>query len=544
MERNVEIWLKCCDDENCSSGPIKTKQVTGSNNFLPATMSTLLSRVGASLTTPHRFLTPASILACLVLFNGIAYWYGTRRRPWEVREDWDDEEHDEDEVEGGGGIRIGKEEWKDGVAGLVGHTPIIEIKSLSALFPGVRIFGKCEFLNPGGSIKDRVALRVLQRAIEEGTLIPNVEGSQRPRAIVFEGTSGSTDIGQDKVQTLRRLGATLEIVKPTSIVDENHYVNVARKRADEYRKTGTLPVLPALSVGIAVNESAVLSTSSSYAHVFEPQTGSSSLSDSPTSSPKQDGLLSQLRDIGEELFGDDDESRLPGEGCALFMDQFENLENYKVHLEESGPEIWSQMKGEIDCFVSGMGTGGTMAGIGKYLKSKKKNIHVVLADPQGSGLYNKVKHGVLYADTEAEGTRRRHQIDSVIFLASSTSNSSQCPMQIVEGIGLNRSTHNMRLALPNIDDAVRVSDHEAVVMSRHLLKQDGLFVGSSSAVNLVAAMRVARQWSAQGKEGNIVTVLCDSGSRHFKRFWNDDLVGERGIQIQDTIQDIMDDPEA
>ncbi|KAH8929364.1 hypothetical protein BT69DRAFT_1276361 [Atractiella rhizophila] len=102
----------------------------------------------------------------------------------------------------------------------------------------------------------------------------------------------------------------------------------------------------------------------------------------------------------------------------------------------------------------------------------------------------------------------------------------------------------MRLSFRNIDDVVRVSDHEAVVMSRHLLKQDGLFVGSSSAVNLVAAMRVARQWSAQGREGNIVTVLCDSGSRHFKRFWKDELVAERGIRLQDSIQDIMDDPEA
>lgn len=108
----------------------------------------------------------------------------------------------------------------------------------------------------------------------------------------------------------------------------------------------------------------------------------------------------------------------------------------------------------------------------------------------------------MYSSTESEGSRRRYQVDSV-----------------VEGIGINRITANMQKSLDLIDDAFKVTDLEAVVMSRHLVKNDGLFLGSSSAVNLLAACRLANKYHAGDGKKTIVTILCDSGSRHYSKFW-------------------------
>jgi len=129
----------------------------------------------------------------------------------------------------------------------------------------------------------------------------------------------------------------------------------------------------------------------------------------------------------------------------------------------------------------------------------------VLADPQGSGLYNKVKYGVMFSPTEKEGTRRRTQVDT-----------------IVEGIGINRLTRNFSLARPLITDAIRVSDDEALAMARFLVEKDGLFLGSSSAVNCFAALKLAIQL---GPGHRIVTILCDSGTRHLSKFWKGMDVG-------------------
>ena len=169
---------------------------------------------------------------------------------------------------------------------------------------------------------------------------------------------------------------------------------------------------------------------------------------------------------------------------AYFADQFETNANFYAHYDHTGPEIWSQTHGRIDAFVAGTGTGGTLSGVSAYLKEmcaarddqsmSASSILTVAADPPGSGVYNRIKYGVMYSETEAEGTRRRHQVDSV-----------------VEGIGLNRLTRNLEMGLPFIDTAERVSDDEAVRMSRWLAKHDGLFLGSSSAVHCVAAVRTA-----------------------------------------------------
>ena len=154
----------------------------------------------------------------------------------------------------------------------------------------------------------------------------------------------------------------------------------------------------------------------------------------------------------------------PGRG--YFANQFENTANWQAHFEGTGPEIFKQCGGQLDAFVAGAGTGGTIAGVANYLKPKLPDVQIILADPQGSGLYNRVKFGVLFDTKEREGTRRRSQVDT-----------------IVEGIGLNRVTANFEAGRELIDDAIKVNDEQAMSMAKWLVEKDGLFVGSSSAVN-------------------------------------------------------------
>jgi cysteine synthase A len=158
--------------------------------------------------------------------------------------------------------------------------------------------------------------------------------------------------------------------------------------------------------------------------------------------------------------------------------------------------------------VAAAGTGGTLAGIGAFLKSRNPSVKVYLIDPPGSSLFNRVTRGVMYASTEAEGKRTRHQVDT-----------------ITEGIGINRLTANFARA-PALDGAFRGTDAEAVAMARHLRREDGLFVGSSAAMNAVGALRVAQ---ALGPGHVVVTLLCDSGGRHLSKFWNEGALAAAGL---------------
>lgn len=255
-----------------------------------------------------------------------------------------------------------------------------------------------------------------------------------------------SDISTEKSALLLHLGATVERVPPASIIDTNQFVNLARRRAEEH----TL-----------------------------------------------------------------DASRM---GRGFFADQFENTANYLAHQNSTGPEIYRQTccspgspgsgsgssgkGGGLDVFIAGAGTGGTISGVALYLKPLLPDLRIVLADPQGSGLYNKIKYGVMFSPTEAEGTRRRHQVDS-----------------IVEGVGITRLTKNFEAGMHLIDDAVKVSDFEAMQMARWLVEKEGLFVGASSAVNCVAVAKLVKQEGWEGSGKRIVTVICDSGTRHLSKFW-------------------------
>ncbi|KAF7357866.1 PALP-domain-containing protein [Mycena venus] len=329
-----------------------------------------------------------------------------------------------------------------------GNTPLVRIPSLSNAL-NVEILAKAE-AGPLHCVKDRVAVRMIDDAERQGLLHPNT-GSR-----IFEGTSGSTgislamvarargydvtiitpdDMAAEKLHALRSLGADVEQVRPASIVDKKQFINIAKQRALAFASTSSTSVVSGLGESIAV------------------------LTDS--------------------------------DARGFFADQFENKSNYDAHFDGTGPEVWRQTNGNVKAFVSGAGTGGTIAGVGRFLKSMKEDVLICLADPEGSGLYNKVKHGVMFDHREKEGTKRRHQVDTV-----------------VEGIGLNRLTQNIELALPVIDDAFRITDPEAVAMARYLVQHDGLFVGSSSACNLVACIRLVKKMGWHSGE-RIVTVLND-----------------------------------
>ncbi|KIJ60051.1 hypothetical protein HYDPIDRAFT_99455 [Hydnomerulius pinastri MD-312] len=406
-------------------------------------------------------------------------------------------------------IELRSDEVLHGVTGLieasngtvnkyVGNTPLVRINSLSDAL-GVEILGKAEFLNPGGSVKDRVALRMIEDAERQGLLHPYT-GSR-----IFEGTVGSTgisiatiakargydttiimpdDVAEEKVKALQSLGADVQRVRPASIIDKKQ--NMARQAAVKFGRTDIIEGTEGADIShemLTGSASVVVTTTSSHV-----------CAEGTVDDPQDDELLSKPR--------------------GFFADQFENRSNFDAHYEGTGPEIWRQTNGKVDAFISGA---GTIAGTGRYIKSMDENVKVILADPEGSGLYNKVKYGVMYDRKEAEGTKRRHQVDTV-----------------VEGIGINRMTNNIDLALPIIDDAYRITDAEAVAMSRYLVQHDGLFLGSSSACNLVACVKLIRQMG--WKDGQtLVTILCDSGSRHYSKFWNDDYLRRANIPIDRTI---------
>jgi cysteine synthase A len=194
---------------------------------------------------------------------------------------------------------------------------------------------------------------------------------------------------------------------------------------------------------------------------------------------------------------------------AAFMNQFENEANFRVHYTTTGPELWKQCP-QMDAFCMSSGTGGTIAGVGSYLKEKSGNVRVVLVDPPGSVLYHKIHHGVAYAPQQRERGMKRHRYDT-----------------LAEGIGLDRMTHNFLLGVDCIDDAFCVLDQEAVDMAHWLLQTEGLWVGSSSAMNVTGAVREA---AGLPSGSTVVTVICDAGSRHVTRFWNATFIREWGLE--------------
>jgi cysteine synthase A len=324
----------------------------------------------------------------------------------------------------------------------IGNTPLIRLKRASEE-TGCNILGKAEFMNPGQSVKDRAGKWMILGAEKRGDL--------KPGGLVLEATAGNTGIGLALVASTRGY-RTLIVIPETQ----------SQEKKDTLRLCGAeLLEVPALPY----------SNPNNYQHVGK-------------------RLAEQLRKT--EPNG------------VLFADQWNNLDNAKAHYESTGPEIWQQTGGKIDGFICAVGTGGTLAGVSRYLKEKKQDVVVACADPRGAAMYELFKHG--QARTTPGGS-------------------------ITEGIGLGRVTPVIESA--RVDDAFLIPDEEAVPIIFDLLQHEGLCVGGSTGINVAGAIRLARQ---MGPGHTIVTVLCDSGYRSQSKLFNADFMRSKNLPVPEWLE--------
>ena len=323
-----------------------------------------------------------------------------------------------------------------GFIDLIGNTPLVRLRKASQQ-TGCDILAKCEFLNPGGSVKDRAALYIVRDAEARGLL--------QPGGVIVEGTAGNTGIGLALVADA--LGYRTVIVMPDTQSQEKK--DMLRLCRAELR---LVPAVPYKDPG-------------NYVRVSER--------------------------LSEEL------ARSEPHG-AVWANQFDNLANRRAHYETTGVEIWQQTAGALDAFVASVGTGVTLAGVGMALKERKPSVRIVLADPMGSALYGYYALGTLKAEGDS----------------------------ITEGIGQGRITRNLEGA--PIDDALRVTDHEALPIIFELLAEEGLVVGGSSGINVAGAIAVARQL---GPGHTVVTMLCDYGTRYQSKLFNPAFLRAKGLPV-------------
>jgi cysteine synthase A len=318
----------------------------------------------------------------------------------------------------------------EGFIGSVGNTPLIRLRRLSQE-TGCDILGKAEFMNPGGSVKDRAAKWIVLDAERRGLL--------QPGGTVVEGTAGNTGIGIAHVCNAR--GYKALIVMPDNQAAEKY--QIIESLGAELRKVPAVP----------------------YSN--------------PNQYQKVAGRLA---------------AELPN---AIWANQFDNTANRDAHFESTGPEIWNDTEGRIDAFCAATGTGGTLAGVARYLKSQNGSVRIVLLDPPGSSLYHYIKDGALKSDGGSS---------------------------ITEGIGTGRVTAN--LAGAPIDDALRIGDDETMHYVYRLLREEGLLLGSTAGINVAGAVRIAKQL---GPGHTIATILCDGGAKYQSRLFNRAWIAEKGF---------------
>jgi cysteine synthase A len=325
---------------------------------------------------------------------------------------------------------------RDGFVAAIGNTPLIKLRKASEL-TGCTILGKAEFLNPGGSVKDRAAKYIVLDAEQRGVL--------EPGGLIVEGTAGNTGIGLALVGNARGY-RTLILIPDTQ----------AQEKIDALRLCGAeVREVPAV----------------------------------PFRNP--DNYVHQARRTAEELSASESHG-------VLYANQWDNLANRDGHADSTGPEIWEQTDGQIDGFTCAVGTGGTLAGVGAYLKHKNAGVVTAAADPMGAAIYSWIKTGEL----KSEGS------------------------SITEGIGQGRVTGNLDGA--QIDDAFQIPDEEMLLVCYDLLQEEGLLLGGSSGINVAAAIRLAK---ALGPGKTIVTVLADSGSRYQSKLYNPEFLAAKGLPL-------------
>jgi cystathionine beta-synthase len=335
----------------------------------------------------------------------------------------------------------------DDILATIGYTPLVRLGRIGRDLP-CPVYAKVEYFNPGGSVKDRIAVNIIQEAEQSGRL--------KPGGTVIEATSGNTGLGlaitcaikgyksvfvmpdkmsQEKIQLLRAFGARV-VIAPTAVApdDPRSYYSVA------------------------------------------------------------DRIVAETPN-------------------AILANQYHNPENPRSHYQTTGPELWEQTRGRVTDVVVGMGTGGTISGVGRYLKEKDPTIKIVGVDATGSILLETWEQGRLAIDIEATTYK-------------------------VEGIGEDFLPSTLDLSV--IDQVIRVTDKESFLWARRLVKQEGIFCGGSSGSALAAAMKYARDLSP---DRLVIVLLPDSGSRYLSKVFDDKWMRENGFLeaawAEDTLASIL-----
>ena len=324
----------------------------------------------------------------------------------------------------------------------IGNTPLIKLRHASEA-TGCEILGKAEFMNPGQSVKDRAGKQMILEAEKRGEL--------KPGGLVVESTAGNTGIGLALVAGARGYRTIIVIPETQS-----------QEKKDVLRLFGAeLVEVPAL----------------------------------PYSNPNN------YQHVGRRLA---DELRKTEKNGVIFADQWNNLDNRKAHYVSTGPEIWEQTNGKIDGFICSIGTGGTLAGTSTFLREKKSDIMIGVADPRGAAMYNYFDHGEV----------------------KSTDGGS-----VTEGIGLGRVTPIIENV--KVDKAYLIPDEEAVPIVFDLLEQEGLCLGGSSGVNIAGAIRLAKDL---GPGHTIVTILCDYGTRYQSKLFNPEFLRSKNLPVPEWLE--------
>ncbi len=323
---------------------------------------------------------------------------------------------------------------------LIGQTPMVEVTKIDT--GPCRLFLKLEAQNPGGSIKDRIALSMIAAAEAEGFL--------KPGGTIVEATAGNTGLALTLVGQAK--GYKVLLVIPDKMSKEK------------------IQHLRAMGADVRLTRS-----------------------DVPHGHPEY------YTDMAERLA-----QQIPG---GFYVNQFANDANSLAHFQTTGPEIWEQMGGDIDAFVAGIGSGGTITGIGRYLKSVGSKAEIILADPVGSTLAGIVNEGI----PGPEGS------------------------YTVEGIGQNFVPDTADMSL--IDRAYAIPDVEAIATVRELLLKEGVLAGSSSGTLIASALRWCRE---QTEPKRVVTFVCDTGAKYLSKVYNDAWLADQGLGDQPMHGDLSD----
>ncbi len=333
---------------------------------------------------------------------------------------------------------IKKMKFHENILGTLGGTPLVKLNKITKGFKG-HFFAKVESFNPGGSVKDRIGIEIIEEAEREGRL--------RPGGTVVEATSGNTGMGL-------AIAAAIKGYKCVFTMPDKMSIEKIR-------------LLRAFGAEVIVTPTAV-----------------------PHDSPES------YTEVAKRVVRETPNS--------ILANQYFNPKNPEAHVKFTGPEIWEQTGGQIDYFVCGVGTGGTISGVGKYLKEKNPNIKVIGIDPKGSILkeyfYTKNYPHVLKTYK-------------------------------VEGIGQDWLPGTLNFDV--IDDMVEANDKESFLMARRLTREEGIFVGGSCGTAMAGALKYAAEHM---KENEVMVILLpDTGERYLSKIYNDDWMRENGFLTPDRV---------